>query len=256
MTFGKFGKQRQGAKEQLKLHPNCELCLQRINRAKGTSKKHTTVRGFRQHLEGQDADLQLADLHRSCRRHDLSFTCRLFVACVTSVFALVCWESWDGSNFQFSSNFCGTACYAGYKQSYVRHETKSLSPPVLHFGGARYSISQTLNPRIGCVGQGKDEASKSLQPVTLPATTSPAADYMLNSSDVLVLRRVHSTSKSRDWKRGRLHASTMFLCHVKVVLLVATNIPELPGKQRHLIMSKLIINVNLEIAVRLHRLWL
>ena len=90
MTFGKFGKQRQGAKEQLKLHPNCELCFQQINRAKGTSKKHTTVEGFRQHLEGQDADVQLAGLHRSCRRHDLSFTCRLFVACVESVSALVC----------------------------------------------------------------------------------------------------------------------------------------------------------------------
>ena len=124
MTFGKFGKQRQGAKEQLKLHPNCELCLQQINRAKGTSKKHTTVEGFRQHLEGQDADVQLADLHRSCRRHDLSFTCRLFVACVESVSALVCWESWDESNFQFSTNFCGNACYTGCKQSYVRHETK------------------------------------------------------------------------------------------------------------------------------------
>ena len=65
------------------------------------------------------------------------------------------------------------------------------------------------------MGQGKDEASKSLQPVTLPATTSPAADYMLNSSDVSVLRRVHSTSKSRDWKRGRLHASTMFFLSCK-----------------------------------------
>ena len=85
VTFGKFGKQRQGAKEQLKLHPNCELCLQQINRAKGTSKKHTTVEGFRQHLEGQDSDVQLAGLHRSCRRHNLSFTCRLFVACVASV---------------------------------------------------------------------------------------------------------------------------------------------------------------------------
>ena len=117
VTFGKFGKHRQGAKEQLKLHPNCELCLQQINRAKGTSKKHTTVEGFWQHLEGQDADVQLADLHRWCRRHDLSFTCRLFVACVASVSALVCSESWDESLL---------ACYAGCKQSYVRHETKPL----------------------------------------------------------------------------------------------------------------------------------
>lgn len=78
--------------------------------------------------------------------------------------------------------------------------------------------------------------SRFLQPDTLPATTPPAADYMINSSDVL--RRVHS-----KW-----HASTMFcmsckggaVCHVKVGLR---------GKQRHLIMSKLTINVNLETAV-------
>ena len=48
----------------------------------------------------------------------------------------------------------------------------------------------------------------------------------------------------------------MYVC-VKVVLIVATNIPELPGKQRHLTMSKFTINVNdFETAVRLHRLWL
>ena len=45
--------------------------------------------------------------------------------------------------------------------------------------------------------------SRFLQPDTLPATTPPAADYMVNSSDVL--RRVHS-----KW-----HASTMFCMSCK-----------------------------------------
>ena len=43
MTFGRVGKQRQRAKERLKLQPNCALCLQQMNLTKGSSKKHTTV---------------------------------------------------------------------------------------------------------------------------------------------------------------------------------------------------------------------
>ena len=198
MTFGKFGKQRQGAKEQLKLHPNCELCLQQINRAKGTSKKHTTVEGFRQHLEGKDEDVQLAGLHSSCRRHDFSFTCRLFVACVANVSALVCWESWDESNFQFSTNFCGNACYAGYKQSYVRH--KPLSLPVLHLWGARYSISHTLNPRIGCVGQGKDEISTEVS----TACHSPCYDFASSRLHAQLIRCFSSSESSFQVEGQRL----------------------------------------------------
>lgn len=38
MIFGKFGKQRQEVKEQLKLHPNRALCLQQMNLTKGTQK--------------------------------------------------------------------------------------------------------------------------------------------------------------------------------------------------------------------------
>ena len=132
MTLRKFKKQKQEAKEQLKLHTTCALCLQQINLTKGTSKEHTTVEGFSAAFGSTEWRCQQADLHRSCRRHDLSFTCRLFLACVTSVSAQVCCESWDESNFQFSTNLCGNACYAGYKQSYVRHETKPLSLPVLH----------------------------------------------------------------------------------------------------------------------------
>lgn len=48
----------------------------------------------------------------------------------------------------------------------------------------------------------------------------------------------------------------VFCMYVKVMLHVATNIPELPGKQRHLIMSKFTINVHFETAVRLLWLWL
>ena len=109
MTLRKFKKQKQEAKEQLKLHTNCALCL---------------VEAFSAAFGSTEWRCQQADLHRSCGRHDLSFTCRLFLACVTSVSAQVCCESWDESNFQFSTNLCGNACYAGYKQSYVRHETK------------------------------------------------------------------------------------------------------------------------------------
>ena len=50
------------------------------------------------------------------------------------------------------------------------------------------------------MGRGKDAVSKSQQPVTLPATTPPASDYMLNSSNVLVLRRVYlSPSAEARW---------------------------------------------------------
>lgn len=63
---------------------------------------------------------------------------------------------------------------------------------------------------------------------------------MLNSSDVLVPRRVHSKSKGRGCNRGRWHASTMVCMPVKVVLHEATNFNE---------------QVNLETAVRLHWLW-
>ena len=52
---------------------------------------------------------------------------------------------------------------------------------------------------------------------------------------------------------GGMHVRC-FACRVKVVLHVAANIPDLPGNQRHLIMSKFTINVNLETAVRFHRL--
>lgn len=101
---------------------------------------------------------------------DLSFTCWLFVACVSSVSTQVCRESWDESNSQFSTNLCGNACYAGYKQSYVRHETKPLSLPVLH-------LKAHLTARLWTHGlwldRRKDEVSESLQPVTLPAP--PAA---------------------------------------------------------------------------------
>ena len=139
MTFVTFGKQTQGAQRE---HQKSTLPA-------------TTVECFRQHSEVPDADVQLADLHRSCLRHDLSFTCRLFVACVTSVSVQVCRESWDESNFQFSTNLCGTACYAGYKQSFVRPETKPQSLPLLHLEAhLSYSSSQTLNPPI-MAGQGK-----------------------------------------------------------------------------------------------------
>lgn len=59
MTFGKFGKQRKEAKKQLKLYPNCALSLQQMNLTKRNSKKHTTVRDFRQHLEVSNADVSL-----------------------------------------------------------------------------------------------------------------------------------------------------------------------------------------------------
>ena len=50
------------------------------------------------------------------------------------------------------------------------------------------------------LGRGKDAVPKSQQPVTLPATTPPASDYMLNSSNVLVLRRVYlSPSAEARW---------------------------------------------------------
>lgn len=89
-------------------------------------------RGSWEAFESTECRCQLAYLHCSHRREVLSFTCRLFVACVASVSAQVSRESWDESNFQFSTNLCGIACYAGYKQSYVLHETKPLSLPVLH----------------------------------------------------------------------------------------------------------------------------
>ena len=57
MTFGRVGKQRQRAKEQLKLQPNCALCLQQMNLTKGSSKTHTTVDGFRPHLKVANADV-------------------------------------------------------------------------------------------------------------------------------------------------------------------------------------------------------
>ena len=54
----------------------------------------------------------------------------------------------------------------------------------------------------------------SLQPVTLPATTPSAPDYMRNSSDVLVLRRVYLSSRAEACS---MHVRC-FACHVKVVL--------------------------------------
>ena len=101
---------------------------------------------------------------------DLSFACRLFVACVASVSAQVCRESWDESNSQFSTNLCGNACYAGYKQSHVRHERKPLSLPVLHL---KAHLTARLWTHGLWLGQTKDEVPKSPQPVTLPAP--PAA---------------------------------------------------------------------------------
>ena len=38
MTFGKFGKQKQEAKEQLKLYPDCALSLQQMNLTNETQK--------------------------------------------------------------------------------------------------------------------------------------------------------------------------------------------------------------------------
>ena len=165
---------------------------------------------------------------------DLSFTCRLFVACVASVSAQVCRESWDEGNSQFSTNLCGNACYAGYKQSYVRHETKPPSLPELHL---KAHLTARLWTHGLWLGRRKDEVSTSLHSPSLSLLRQQQF-YVLNSSDVLVLRRVHSKSKGRECKRGRWNASTMVFMSVKVVLHVATNIPELPGKQRHPVTSK------------------
>ena len=142
---------------------------------------------------------------------------------------------WDESNSQFSTNLCGNACYAGCKQSYVRHETKPLSLPVLHLKA--HLTARVWTHRLW-LDRRKDEVSKSLHPSL--SLLRQQQFHMLNSSEVLVLWRVHAKSKGRGCKRGRWHASTMVCMSVKVVLHEATNINE---------------QVNLETAVRLHRLW-
>lgn len=74
MTFGKFGKQKQEAKEQLKLYPDCALSLQQMNLTNETQKS-IFRRGFQAALGSIECGLA-PFVPQAC---DLSFTCRLFV---------------------------------------------------------------------------------------------------------------------------------------------------------------------------------
>lgn len=80
--------------------------------------------------------------------------------------------------------------------------------------------------------------------------------HMLNTSDVFILQEFIPSPRAVAAKQAGGTYVRCFACRVKVLLHVAANILELPGNQGHLTMSKFTINVNLETAVRLHRLWL
>ena len=100
-----------------------------------------------------------------------------------------------------------------------------------------------MNPRIMAKqDRRKDEVSKCLQPITLLATTPPVADS--HTQLIKCFYKIISSSESSFQVQGlrlqkRQVAQVRCVCmSVKVMLHVATNIPELPGKQRHPVTSK------------------
>ena len=176
---------------------------------------------------------------------DFSVTCRLFVACVASVSTQVCRESWDESNSQLSKNLCGNACYACYKQSYVRHETKPLCLPVLHL---KAHLTARLWTHGLWLGRRRDEVSKSPQPVTLPAPTAAVSHAQLI--------RCFSSSESSFQVQGQREQKRQVACKYGVLHVCKGDAPRGNEHTRAARQTKASGNeqVNLETAVRLHRL--
>ena len=178
---------------------------------------------------------------------DLSFTCRLFLACVASVSTQVCRESWDDSNSQFSTNMCGNACYACYKQSYVRHETKPLCLPVLHL---KAHLTARLWTHRLWLGRRRDEVSKSPQPVTLSALPAAVSHAQLI--------RCFSSSESSFQVQGQRVQKKQVACKYDVLHVCKGDAARGNEHTRAARQTKASGNeqVNLETALRLHRLYL
>lgn len=90
-------------------------------------------------------------------------------------------------------------------------------------------------------------------PVQYPTSNQPMHLQGVTLSISHCIKCFYSSASSFQvqglWLQSRQVARMYDVLHV-------VYIPELPVKQGHLIMSKFTINVNLETAVPLHRLWL
>ena len=239
----KVWKTNTGSKEAAKTTPKLYTLSSITEPYKGNIKKAHYRRGISAAFGSTDCRCQLADLHRSYRRQIVcSLRSKSFRASL----------SWKLGQEQLSIlDKLVRKRLLRRLQTIVRpawNENPSL--PVLHLR-AHLTAAARLWAHELWLGWGKDEVSFNLySPSLFLLRLRMHQIHMLNSSDVLVLRRVHSSPRAEAAKEAGGIQVRCFACHVKVVLYVATNVPELPGKQRHLVMS------NLESALRLHRLWL
>ena len=193
----KVWKTKTGSKEAAKTTPKLYPLSSTTEPYKGNIKKVHYRRGISAAFGSTECRCQLADLHRSYRRHDLSFTCRLFVACVARVSAQVCRESWGQEQLSILDKLVR-------KRLLRRLQTIVLpawneKPWVYQCCIWRRTLQQqpdTEPTDYGGPGKGWG-IFLSLQPVTLPYTTPHASDSHAQ------LIRCFSSSKSSFQVQGQ-----------------------------------------------------